>query len=77
MITWRESMEPSIDGRRRFGNKLTVKDVKAVPPRTQRDAGHTQFVTIMEDPKATFEGDWEQASYFSGAYFRHLAPWER
>jgi hypothetical protein len=73
-VTWRdENSATRTGGRKRLGDRLTIKDVHEVSG-SRRDVGHTQHVTIMEDPNAGF-GSNEHC--FSGAYFRHLAPWEK
>jgi hypothetical protein len=69
IVTWRDEERATVtDGRKRFGDRLTIKDISHVFAHDLRYTNHTQMVSIWEDP---------EASYFSGASFRHLAPWER
>jgi hypothetical protein len=73
-VTWRnDNFATRTGGRDRFGRYLTVKEVREVTSNIG-DIGHTQWVTLEEDPKAGFGLN---ASCFSGAYFCHAGePFE-
>jgi hypothetical protein len=75
LVTWRDENYATLtSGRRRYGDRLTIKAVRPIiDRRNARGAGHNQLVTIQEDPNSAFARN----NYFSGAFFRHLAPWEK
>lgn len=75
IVTWRDD-----EMRRRWpqshrwphshplGDRMTIKDTTRAIPWNVHAVGHTQLVSVMEDP---------EAREFSAAYIRHLAPWEK
>jgi hypothetical protein len=69
LVTWRnDEMRRLWPSSYPLGDRLTIKDIVPVPSWNIHPVGHTQLVSVMEDP---------EAREFSGAYIRHLAPWEK
>lgn len=72
-VTWRnEDMATTTNGRVALGGTVTIVGVTEVPGSAWYGVGHTQHVVVESHNGRCFE----QCTY-SGAFFRHLAPWEK